>query len=477
MSLRFLPLLLLAPAVAWSEPCTLDVAPAATLLVPYVSVEMKGEMPDPSGASTILRVTNTAAEAALIQLTIWSADGVPALALTEVLSGYDMWTLNFRDVLSGQWSAFDTSRDDKAWPNKDYQYPLIRKTFEWGPDGRSGFLAPAPFMVPYPTGLPLPQKTTVTPGGGCGMPYGDAAGLAAAPALVQALQAPLVARTHTGCDDWTYVFHPDGWLSKLGPDPLFFYATVDVVKACTSDDPADPGYLDGTLADRNVLIGDVLYLGGAKGTLEPIAAVHIQARLAEEGAANARGLYEATTGVEDRREPLPAAFAIRYANQTTATARFPRQSALMLWKTSSELAGADEVEDCGSYMYYAWDENEHVVTHGLSCPIGECATVLDPNLFPFRTQLVPLDADNFDLPAPSGWLLLILPPSYAGFSDDPTPDAPPPSGMQGFAAVRHEVTLPGGIGAAWEPAAVMGSAHCQDRPRDPAIPRRRLSRH
>ncbi|MGV8042248.1 MAG: hypothetical protein AB2L07_20080 [Thermoanaerobaculaceae bacterium] len=113
--LAFLPALLL-PAWLAAEPCALDVAPAATLLVPYVAVEMSGDVPDPIGATTVLRVTNTAAEAAFIQLTVWSADGVPTLSLTEVLSGYDMWTVNFRDVLSGHWSRFDTSRATMAPP-------------------------------------------------------------------------------------------------------------------------------------------------------------------------------------------------------------------------------------------------------------------------------------------------------------------------------------------------------------------------
>lgn len=470
MTRRLLSLLLLVPVVAGSEPCAQDVVPAATLLVPFVSVEMDGDAPDPSGASTILRVTNTVAEAALIQLTVWSADGVPVLALPEVLSGFDMWVVNFRDVLTGRWSLFDTSRDIKAYPNKEQSY-LWRTPFEWGPDGRSFYSVQAPFMERYPTGLATPQKTTWVPGAGCGMPYGDAAGLAVAPVLVQALRAPLVARTNAGCDT-TSVFHPNDWLSTLGGNPLFFYATVDVVKACGSGDPADSEYLSSVLSDRNVLVGDVLYLGGEMGTFDLMPAVHVQAG-PEDGAGAYPGPYEATAGVEDRREPLPTAFAVRYANETTATARFPRQSALMLWKTSSELLGVDEVEDCGSYMYYAWDEDEHVVTHGLSCPVM-CATVLDPNLFPFRTQLVPIDGENFDLPAPSGWILLLLPPSYAGFSEDPTPGAPPYAGIQGSAAVRHEVTLPGGLGAAWEPAAVMGSAHCGGGPRNPLVPRRRL---
>ena len=189
------------------------------------------------------------------------------------------------------------------------------------------------------------------------------------------------------------------------------------------------------------------------------------------------GLYQVASGVEDRREALPTAFAVRYERPIEGGGGYPRSSALMLWKTSNELSGLDKVEDCGNYMYYAWDEDEHVVTRIIHCPVSPCGFGdIDPNLFPFRTQLVPLDVANFDLPGPSGWILLLLPPSYAGFSDDQTPGAPA-VGIQGFAAVRHEVTLPGGVSSAWEPAAVMGSAYCGGGPRDPLVPRRRLTRH
>ena len=37
---------------------------------------------------------------------------------------------------------------------------------------------------------------------------------------------------------------------------------------------------------------------------------------------------------------------------------------------------------------------------------------LDPNQFPLETQKVPLTQAYFDLPASSGWMLIILPPSY-----------------------------------------------------------------
>jgi hypothetical protein len=464
------------PALLAAEPCALDMVPAATLLVPYVTVDMNGNVPDPSGASTVVRVTNVSSEAALIQLTVWSADGVPALALTQVLSGYDMWTVNFRDVLSGHWSRFDTSRAATAYPNTETSV-LKRTPFEWGPDGRSFNLLcveEAPYLMPWPRGLPVPAMTSASPSQGCAMPYGDTAGLAVAATVVEMLRAPLSARAHRGCGLMPVERHGMSWLSTLAANPLFFYATIDVVKSCTTSNPADPAYLQGVLSDRNVLLGDVLYLGGAKGTIESMPAVHVQAGTPAWAAAHP-GLYEVTSGAEDRREPLPTAFAARYANETTETARFARRSALMLWKTSAEFAGTDGVTDCGSYMYYAWDEDEHVVARGISCPVSPCGfDDVDPNLFPFRTQMVPLDAVNFDLPGPSGWIWLLLPPSYRGFVDDPTPGAPAQQGMQGVAAVRHEVTLPGGTGAAWTEAGIMGHAHCDPPPRSPTTPRRRL---
>jgi hypothetical protein len=198
--LPFVLLAFLAPVVSWGAFCTHDVAPAATLLVPYIAIDMVGDAPDPSGAATLLRVTNTAPEATLIQLTVWSADGQAVIGLTQVLSGYDMWTINFRDLLTGNWSAFDTSRAGKAPPNVD-AYPLSRKTFEWGPDGRSPFdypPIPAPYNIPYPSGLPVPEKTTVILETGCGMPYGKTTGAQYAPLIVAALQAPPAAMPDAG---------------------------------------------------------------------------------------------------------------------------------------------------------------------------------------------------------------------------------------------------------------------------------------
>jgi hypothetical protein len=59
-------------------------------------------------------------------------------------------------------------------------------------------------------------------------------------------------------------------------------------------------------------------------------------------------------------------------------------------------------------------------------------------------------------------MMLILPPSYAGFTQDPTPgsSAAHPR-YQAAVAVRTQVRVGGTVGASWAEAAVVGNAHCQ----------------
>ncbi|MGV8042253.1 MAG: hypothetical protein AB2L07_20110 [Thermoanaerobaculaceae bacterium] len=452
--------LVAAPALAVF--CARDVVPAATLLVPYVEVAMNGTVPDRERTTTILRVTNTAPEATLVQLIVWDALGEPVAVFHAALSGYDMWTVDFADVLEGRWSRFDTSRSASAFPNVETA-TLTRIPFEWGPDGRSSAIPVwAPFTSPWSRGLPAPQRTSELDGGGCGMPYGDTVGQMYAPLIVDKLRDPLFARGHGGCPgspNQVVVRHTSDWLYTLTANPVFFYATVHVVRMCSTLTPADAGHAGLVAADRSVLLGELEYLDPARGTLELGPAVHLEAASSQAQIA-AVGPFEARTGLEDRREPLATAFAFHYANDASAV------SQLVVWTPFVELAAgtpADDVRDCGAYMYYAWDEDEHVITRGVMCPTWPCCGGdIDPNELPFATQRVPLNNAHFDFPATAGWMMLILPPSYAGFTQDPTPR----SGgayphYQAAVAVRTVVQTGGGTGASWAEAAVVGNAQCQ----------------
>ena len=311
-------LLLLTSTPALAVFCARDVVPAATLLVPHAVVQMQGDLPDRTGATTILHVTNTAAEATLVELVVWNALGEPAVTVNAALSGYDVWSVDFADLLEGKWSRFDTSRSGAAPPNVDYlPGGRVRTPFEWGPDGRSTRLASGPVRAPYsdpwPRGLSTPEKTGTLSAGGCVMPYGDAAGQAVAGTLVRKLQDPLFAREHRGCGQMPVVRHAGDWLSELMADPLFFYATVHVVRSCSTLTPVDATFPAQVADDRNVLLGEVEYLNSGEGTLELTPAVHLESAGSPSEIA-AVGPFEARFGLEDRREPLPTGFAFHYNN-------------------------------------------------------------------------------------------------------------------------------------------------------------------
>jgi hypothetical protein len=468
--------LLAVAAAATAEMCVSDVVPAATLLAPYVVVDMDGNVPSGSGMTTILSVTNTGADAVLVRLTLWTADGTEVLILPEALSGYDMWTIDFSDLLSGHWSAFATSVFTSAPPNRDVPPELYRRPFEWGPDGRSasssGSATPS-----WVSGLSEPGTTSAFPMD-CQMvtDVGDSNGSIFAPIVVTALQAPLFARTHAGAG-WG-LYHEWGWLTTLTADPLFFYATLDVVATCSVAATSDPAYFQTEARTSNVLLGDLTYEDRGAGTLAVIPAVHIEA--SPTGLVNSQpvlGPFEAALGHEDFREPLPTAFAVRYHFDPQGQAGRAGTTDLMLWKTVTELTPAGQVDDHGSFLYYAWDDDEHVMTTGCSCgPYGclpgPACGATDANVLPFATQLIPLDPSNFNVVDRTGWLMLVLPPSYGTWTD-PTPEAGGPgyTRYMGVAATASASLVSGHWTQTWTPAAVLGNAHCPGGASGPLLAR------
>lgn len=455
---------------AYANFCARDVVPASTLLVPYAVVSMNGAVPNPSGATTVLSVTNTSYEATIIHITVWNAISDAVLDFDEVLSGYDVWLINFRDLLSGNWSAFDTTRS-ASWSGNQETTQLKRTPFEWGPDGRSPYGSLAPYMkpvYPYSTGLPTAQPTNATPATNCNMPFGNTVGAQYAPVVVSRLQEPLFARGHLGCyytigdNDYHQVVtrHANDWLSTLTDNPLFFYVTVDNFKVCDLIFPEDPGYFgrQGRYNYENVLIGEIYWMNADANYSEATPAVHIESDLGSELAFATSEFYgERAADVATYLEPLATAFGFKYYNGGGVT------SSAIVWKNYWEFSDPlddpfDDVNDCGAYLYYAWDDDEHVITRGVSCQVSPCQSAdIDPNEFPFETQMVPISTANFDLPSTSGWMLLVFPPSYGTIYGDPTPNVTLlERDYQAWVATRIEY----GTYSMGLEAATMASAHC-----------------
>src|ERR1700730_8722820 len=86
-------LALVAPASAVI--CTIDAVPAATLLLPYFEVDLN----NPNGLTTLFSVNNASATAILVHVVIWSDLSVPVLDFNIYLTGYDVQSVNLRDII------------------------------------------------------------------------------------------------------------------------------------------------------------------------------------------------------------------------------------------------------------------------------------------------------------------------------------------------------------------------------------------
>src|SRR5436305_10978415 len=85
----------MSPAAA--KTCALDVVPAATLLLPYFEVDLAS----PGGETTLISIDNASDQGVLAHVVLWTDWGVPTLAFDLYLTGYDVQTLNLRDLFSG----------------------------------------------------------------------------------------------------------------------------------------------------------------------------------------------------------------------------------------------------------------------------------------------------------------------------------------------------------------------------------------
>ncbi|HTG36278.1 MAG TPA: hypothetical protein VLB76_25450 [Thermoanaerobaculia bacterium] len=359
--------------------------PAATLLLPYFEVDLGNQ----DGRSTLLSINNASPQAVLAHVVVWSDLSVPVLDYNIYLTGYDVQTLNLRELLvSG----------------------VLPRTASAGQD---------------PTDTISPQGSISED-----IDFASCTGLLPPPVLpasfVQHLQ-----RSLTGQSSSVLGNRCAG--RALGDNVARGYVTVDTVNNCTLRFPGDPGYFaadgSGDATEQNVLWGDYFYVDSSQNFADGNTLVHI---LAEEipppptdfissHPYTFYGRYVGWSGA-DKRHPLATNFAVRYVNGGT----FTGGTSLIVWRDSKTnqapfTCPATPGVRPGWYLLgqekiVIFDEEEHPYVP-LSIPSSPQQPQQSFAPFPAETQRVMVGGANFPVPFDFGWLYLNLNTSVFGVNE------------------------------------------------------------
>lgn len=362
--------LLLAPAGAFAEICSLDKAPAATLLLPYFEVDLD----NPNGQTTLFSLNNASATAALVNVVLWTDLGVPTLDFQVYLTGYDIQTVNLRDVLNGvppRSATHGQDPSDTISPKGQYSQDI-----NFASCGQT---------------LPLPSLPA---------------------ALVTHLRA-----VHTG--KFSAILNGCGG-QDLGDGLARGYVTMDTVNHCEVKFPSDPGYFGptGMATDQNVLWGDFIYVDPAKNFADGENLVRIEAfpNAFKAGDTTFYGRYVMGSGV-DHREPLATTWGTRFASGGA----FPSGTDLIVWHDSGRV---NQPFACGTTPpgfplllggEQIFDEQERSTTIPLfpCVPPLPCPTGPPLDSFPAESGRVAVGSPALPVPFTFGWLYLNFNPAGA----------------------------------------------------------------
>ncbi|HEV7238040.1 MAG TPA: hypothetical protein VGQ36_02290 [Thermoanaerobaculia bacterium] len=261
------------------DSCDIALLPAATLLLPYFEVDLD----DPQGDTTLVTVTNVSPRDQIARITLWSDYAFPAITFNIYLTGYDVQSINLYDVIGrGFIASYEgtgtqvTSRGN--YSNRNRQIDL-------------GSCAQLPGQLPE--AYVIRMQSAFTEG--------------TVPDL----------GTLAGCNN-------------VGNehDNAVGYATIDLVRNCSTNNPFSEEYWTEDLAHDNVLIGDYHQIHSRNNFAQGSPLVHIRAvpeggtlaeRLEQPYNYNARfartfyARYQPAHAPQlDGRQPLPSVFAARW---------------------------------------------------------------------------------------------------------------------------------------------------------------------
>jgi hypothetical protein len=503
-------------SVAYANICAFDPVPAATLLFPLLVYNYDaGELSDDS-LNTLFAITNVSSDAQIVHVTLWTDYSVSVLDWNVVLTGYDVYTFNARDVL----------RDGKIPPTYVVTHALdgdgnFEGAIDQGPVSGASHITP----VISPPQIAQPESTIVFDGVGTDPfpcdpalneaypgrfqdPTEDNGGII--PTNVLDFFEVLLRGSQTVNDGFNDCVSPtldfnlgqaNWWDDRASADDTWGYITADVVNVCNKAFPDESAYWQGMVENTNVLIGDVAWVDEEANFSEVQNAVHVEAddridfvvtAIDQDEGTFPTTFYSRYSNAEDTtdwREPLPTAWGFRYQD-----ADLPDGSSLdtmiRTWKAQSRTDAPNDIiwdlratvlsngvaselvsRNCLAYTYYVWDEEENVDivvverppwSGGPTTPIG-----VVPNFLPLETQEV--NADHFNLLGPFGWLMFIWPASNMAVDPQFDEELRYQTWM-GVKYAKTEVDNPSGPGfSGAKDGAVLANYNCFDQQTLPGL--------
>ena len=205
--------------------CDIKVGPAATLLLPYFEVDV-GFNPQPTDQTTLFTITNVSRYSQIAHVTLWTDWAFPVLTFNIFLAGYDVQSINLKDI-------------------------LVR-----------GIVASP--VGTGPTTVKSPLGALTSPPSGPGYTNPNFKAVIDCDAVPGSIQRTLMIAVRNALT--TGVYNPGGLAAC--PNAVggahanaIGYATIDLVGSCTSRLPSDPLYYTTDLLFDNVLIGDYQQVG------------------------------------------------------------------------------------------------------------------------------------------------------------------------------------------------------------------------
>src|SRR5215213_9278228 len=247
---------------------TIDNVPAATLMLPYFEVDLNNA----EGVNPLFSINNSAATAVLPKVVVWSDQSVPVLNFNVYLTGYDVQTINMRDIL-GLGNVPRTASDGQDPTDTiSPQGPLSQ-------DINFASCTQLPFTNP-----------------------------AISNSFREHLQAWLTGRASPATHDCAGA-KKNGGAVRIARG----YVTVDTVSSCDIFFPGDWATYGPTLTDQNVLWGDWFIVNPGQNFAQGDMLVHIEScpTCFAPGDHTFYGRYNGATA-DDAREPLPTTVDPRY---------------------------------------------------------------------------------------------------------------------------------------------------------------------